>query len=136
MFLILILAIVKLKKKLYLLWLFMLWCCLVHFTSVNWADLLRNEHHAVNACKSLIKVGLFGYAKFGHSSLVHGFLEDCGLGIWGPYVVGGVDWVWRNYGLWANHLRPNPMGRIRWVICYWFGKQLTYPISLSKAWII
>ena len=103
--------------------------------------------------KVFIKVGLIGYAKFERGSLVHEVLEDCGLGIWGPYVVGSVDWgVMEEYGLWADHLRPNPMGWIKWVICYWFvawqiifklgvdrsrfGKQLTYPISLSKAWTI
>ena len=68
--------------------------------------------------KVFVKVGLFGYAKFKCGSLVHEFLEDCGLGICGPYVVGDVDWVWRNYGLWADHLRPNPMEQIRWAICY------------------
>ena len=31
--------------------------------------------------KVFIKVGLFGYAEFECGSLVHEFLEDCGLGI-------------------------------------------------------
>ena len=31
--------------------------------------------------KVFIKVGLFGYAEFERGSLVHEFLEDCGLGI-------------------------------------------------------
>ena len=57
--------------------------------------------------KVFIKVGSIGYAEFERGSLVHEVLEDCGLGNRGPYVVGGVDWG-------ANHLRPNPMGQIRW----------------------
>ena len=31
--------------------------------------------------KVFVKVGLFGYAEFERGSLVHEFLEDCGLGI-------------------------------------------------------
>ena len=50
--------------------------------------------------KVFIKVGLIGYAEFERGSLVHEVLEDCGLGIWGPYAVGGVDWG-GDGGIWA-----------------------------------
>ena len=82
--------------------------------------------------KVFIKVGLFRYAEFEGGSLVHEFLEDCGLGsgymrsicsrTCGLGMVGGGRW-WRNYGLWADHLRPNPTGRIRCAIYYWFVVQ-------------